>query len=87
MQVINFDQSYSPVAHTNSFNINIAVLSMHILTVIILDVINAFHNPIFSILQIVCAIIPPYYLDCFETSYPNVPLDWDNGKFFSNVWI
>ena len=38
---IYFDQSYSPVAHADSFRINIAIAYMHGLTAIILDVSNA----------------------------------------------
>ena len=34
---IDFDESYSPVAHADSFIINIAIASMHILTARILD--------------------------------------------------
>ena len=39
---IDFDQSHSPVAHSDSFRINISIASMHRLTASILDVSNAF---------------------------------------------
>ena len=48
----------------------------------ILDVSNAFQNTIFPIHERFCVIPPPYYLDCFEISYPNVPLNRDDGSFF-----
>ena len=41
---IDFDQSYSPVAHAESFRINIAISSMHRLTARILDVSNVFQK-------------------------------------------
>ena len=41
---IDFDQSYSPVAHAYSFRINISIESMHRLTAIILDVSNEFQK-------------------------------------------
>ena len=79
---IDFDQSYSPVAHADSFRINIAIVSMHILTAIILDVSNAFQNKNVPIHESVCVSPPPYYLDWFERSYPNVPLNRYDGPFF-----
>ena len=60
---IDFDQSYSPVAHADSFKINIAIASMHRLTVRILDVSNAFQNKNVPIHERVCVSPPPYYLD------------------------
>ena len=39
---IDFDQSYSPVAHTDSFRIIIAIAYMHRLNASILDVSNKF---------------------------------------------
>ena len=44
-------------------------------------VINAFQNKHFPIHEIVCVSPPPYYLYWFEKSYPNVPLDIDEGTF------
>ena len=41
---IDIDQSYSPVAHSESFKINVAIASMHRLTDSILDVSNTFQN-------------------------------------------
>ena len=48
---IDFDQSYSPVAHAYSFRINISIESMHRLTAIILDVSNAFQNKMFLFMK------------------------------------
>ena len=84
---IDFDQSYSPVAHADSFRINIAIIYMHRLTSRVLDVSNAFQNTNLPIHEIVCVISPPYYLDLFERSYPNVHLNLDDDPFFFNVWI
>ena len=78
---IDFDQSYSPVAHAESLRINIAIASMHRLTSIILDVSNAFKNTNVPIHERFCVSPPPYYLDWFEISYPNVPLNRDDGVF------
>ena len=70
------------MAHADSFRINVSIASMHRLTVGILDVSNAFHNTNVAIHEIVCFIPPPYYLDWFKISYPNVPLNWDDGTFW-----
>ena len=43
---------------------------------------NAFQNTNVPIHERVCVIPPPYYLDWFEKSYPNVPLNRDDGTFF-----
>ena len=79
IQGIYFDQSYSPVAHAESFRINLAIVDMHRLDDKVLDVSNAFHNTNVSILERVCVIPSPYYLDWFEKSHPNVPLNQDEG--------
>ena len=55
---------------------------MHRLTASILDVINAFQNINFPIHEIFGVSTPPYYLDWFEISYPNVPLNQYDGPFF-----
>ena len=60
---IDSDQSYSSVAHADSFIINISIADMHILTARILDVSNAFQNKNVPIHEIVCVSPPPYYLD------------------------
>ena len=78
---IYFDQSYSPVIHTDSFRINIAIACMHRLTARILDINNAFQNTNVPIHERVCVSPPPCYLDWFEISYPNVPLNRDDGTF------
>ena len=54
---------------------------MHRLTARILDVSNAFQNKNVPIHERVCVRSPPYYLDWFERSYPNVPLNRDDGPF------
>ena len=54
---------------------------MHRLTVSILDVSNAFQNTNVPIHEIVYVSPPPYYLDCFEIYYPNVPFNRDCGPF------
>ena len=79
---IGFDKSYSPVANSDSLRINIAIMAMHRLTARILDVSNSFQNKNVPIHEIVCVIEPPYYLYCFEISYPNVPLNRDDAPFF-----
>ena len=54
---------------------------MHRLTAVVLDVSNAFQNTNVLIHDRDCVIPPPYYLDRFERSYPNVPLNRDDGPF------
>ena len=81
IKVIDFYQSYSPVAHADSFRINIAIASMHRLTARILDVSNAFQNKNVTIHERVYVSQSPYYLDWFERSYPNVALNRDDGPF------
>ena len=72
---VYFDQSYSPVAHADSLRINISIESMHRLASKVLDVSNAFHNTNVPIHERLCFSPPIYYLDWFERSYPNVPLN------------
>ena len=67
--------------HSDSFRINIAIASMHRLAARILDVSNAFKNTNVPIHERVCVSPPPYYLDWFEISYPNVPLNLDDVTF------
>ena len=52
---------------------------MYRFTAIILDVSNAFQNTTVPIHDRVCVSLPPYYIDWFEISYPNVPLNRDDG--------
>ena len=73
------------MAHADSFRINIAIAAMYRPTARILDVINAFQNTNVPIHERVCVSPPPYYLDWFEISYPNVTLNRDDGTFFFNV--
>ena len=54
---------------------------MHRLTARILDISNAFQNTNVPVHERVCVIPPPYYLDWFEISYPNVPLNINDGPF------
>ena len=70
------------MAHAESFRINIAIVAMHRPTARILDVSNAFQNKNVPIHERVCVSPPPYYLDWFEISYPNVTLNRDDGTFF-----
>ena len=60
IQCIGFDHSYSPVAHSDSFRINIAIADMHRLTARIFDVSNVFQNTNFPIHEIVC--VSPLWL-------------------------
>ena len=77
----DFYQSYSPVAHTDSFRINIAITDIHRLTARILDSCNEFQNKNVPIHERVCVSPPTYYLDWFERSYQNVPLNREYGPF------
>ena len=70
------------MAHADLFRINIAIANMHRLTASILDVSNAFQNTNVPIHERFCVSPPPYYLNWFEISYPNVPLNRDDGLFF-----
>ena len=54
---------------------------MHRLTARILDESNAFQNTNNPFHKFDGVISPPYYLDRFEKSYPNVPLNQDEGPF------
>ena len=70
------------MANADSFRINVYIASIHIITASILDVSNAFQNIKFLIHEIFCVSTPPHYLDWFERSYPNVPLNRDDVPFF-----
>ena len=70
------------MAHAESFRTNTDITSIHRLIDRILDVINSFQNIDVTIHEIVCVSLPPYYFDWFEISYPNVPLNRDDGPFF-----
>ena len=52
---------------------------MHRLTASILDVSNAFQNKNLLIYERLCVITPPFYIDWFEKSYPNVTLNRNYG--------
>ena len=69
------------MAHDDSFIINIAIAYMHRLTSSILDVSNAFQNTNVPIHERFSVSPPPYYIDSFERSYPNFPLNRDDGPF------
>ena len=69
------------MAHADSFRINIAISYMHRLTARILDFSHAFQNINVPNHEIACVSPPPYYLYWFERSYPNVPLNRDDGPF------
>ena len=65
IKVIDFDESYSPLADSDSFRINIAITDMHRLPDMILYAINTFQNTNIPIQERVYVIPPPYYLDYF----------------------
>ena len=54
---------------------------MHRITIRILDVSNKLQNKNIPIHERVCVSPPPYYLDWFERSYHNAPLNRDDGTF------
>ena len=55
---------------------------MHRLTSRILDVNNTLQNKNVPINKRFCVIPPPYYLDWFEKSYPNVTINQDEFTIF-----
>ena len=63
---IDFDQSYSLVAHDDSFIINVAVASMHIITASILDVSNAFQNKMFLFMKESVSVHHPIISTCLK---------------------
>ena len=79
---IDFDQPYSPIAHADSFRINISIADMYRLTARILDVSNEFKNKFFPFHERGCVNPTHYYIDWFGISYPNVPLNRDDGQFY-----
>ena len=87
IQVVDFYHTYSPVAHADSFRINIVIEAMHRLTSRILGISYYFQNKNNPIHKRVCVSPPPYYVDWFEKYYPNVTLNWDNGPFLFNKWV
>ena len=70
------------MVHDDSLRINIFIVTTNIITFRILDVINASQNTFIFINEIVCISPPPYYLDWFKKSYPNITLNWYIGPFF-----
>ena len=82
MKCIDFYQSYSPVAHADSFRINKAITDMHRLTARMLDVSNAFQNGDVYIHERSCVIPPLHYLYWFEKNHPNVTINRDDGPFY-----
>ena len=83
-QGIDFGQYYSPVAHVDSFCTNIDITDIQRLNEEIFSISNALQNTNVPINEIFCVIPPPHYLDWFEKSDPNVPINQDVGPFFSN---
>ena len=67
-----------PVAEADSFRIKNSIASMHRLTTMILG--NESNNKIVPIHDRVCVNSPPYYLNWFEISYPNVPPNIYDGS-------
>ena len=84
IQSIYFDNSYSPLAHADSFRMNIFIADMHKLTDRILDSSNTFRNKNVPIHEIVCVSPPPYYIDWFEKCYPNATLNRNKVHFVFN---
>ena len=58
-----------------------SIAAIHRLNAIILYFSNEFQNKNFPIHERVCVSPPTYYLDWFEISYPNVPLNRNDGPF------
>ena len=54
---------------------------MHRLNARILYVSNSFHSTNVPIHEIFCVSLPPYYIDWFEISYPNFPINRGDGTF------
>ena len=54
---------------------------MHRITARILYVVNSFQNKNVPIHERVCVSPPHYYVDWIERSYPNDPLNRDDGQF------
>ena len=81
IQGTDFEHLHCPVAHADSLLINIAITAMHKLTDIIMGVSNAFQNKNVPIHERVCVSLPPYYLDWFESSHPNVSINQYDGLF------
>ena len=82
IQGIGFDNSYNPVAHSDSSRINISIAAMNTLTARILDVSNGFQNKNVPINERFCVSTPPNYLDWFDRSYSNVTINRYEGPFF-----
>ena len=55
---------------------------MHSLTASILEFSNAFQNTNVPIHERICVSQLPYYIDWFEISYLNVPLNQYDGPFY-----
>ena len=70
------------MANDDSLRTKIAISDMHRLTYGILDVSNAFQNKKFPIHYRIFFSPPPYNINWFEISYPNVSLNRDDGPFF-----
>ena len=69
------------MAHSDSSRINIAIADIHRLANRIFDVSNSFQNKNVPIHERFCVSPSPYYMDCFEFFYPNVPLNIYDGPF------
>ena len=67
------------MSHAELLTINIDIAAMNRLAARVLDASNVFQNKNFPIHKRVCVSTPPYYLEWFEISYPNFPLNRDNG--------
>ena len=69
------------MAYADSFRIKNSIAAINILNANILDVSNVDQNTKVTIHERVCSSLPPYYIDWFEISYPNVTLNQDDGPF------
>ena len=75
IQVVDINQSYSPVSHDENLRIHITITDISILTAMIWDISIDLHNKHFPINEILCVSLPPYNMDWFEQYYPNFLLN------------
>ena len=66
IQVVDINQSYSPVSLAEYLRNNINITDIHRLTASIWDVSNDLQNKHFPLNEIVCVSLPPYKMDWFE---------------------
>ena len=83
---ISFDQSYIPVAHADSFNINIYISDMCRLTARICDSMNAFQNKIFPFMNDFVSFNRPIIWSVLKIITPILLSINLMVHFFFNVW-